>query len=172
MRPHIIPQTPRAPLDRGGARRELVVLLPVFNDWAALGKLLGGLDRALASSGIEADVLVVDDGSTEPFDPSAISGLDFRAIAPGRGPPPPAEPRPPAGHRHRPGVRRGRAPRVPGRRPDGRRRRGRPRGRPPAARPVRAGGPPQDRLRRADQAVRVAASSGPSTRSTGWPTGS
>ena len=80
MRPHIIPQTPRAPLEGGGARRELVVLLPVFNDWAALGKLLGGLDRALASSRIEADVLVVNDGSTEPFDPSAISG-DLRSIA-------------------------------------------------------------------------------------------
>jgi polyisoprenyl-phosphate glycosyltransferase len=79
MKPHITPQAPRAALERVAARRELVILLPVFNDWAALRKLLGGLDLALASGAIEADVLVVDDGSTQPFDPSVI-GLEFRAI--------------------------------------------------------------------------------------------
>lgn len=79
MKPHITPQAPRAAPDRGADRRELVVLLPVFNDWAALRKLLEGLDRALASAAIEADVLVVDDGSTQPFEPSAI-GPDLRAI--------------------------------------------------------------------------------------------
>jgi glycosyltransferase involved in cell wall biosynthesis len=60
----------------------LVVLLPVYNDWPALGKLLGGLDRAFESARIEAEILVVDDGSTEPFDPSAVgSGDEFRAIS-------------------------------------------------------------------------------------------
>jgi glycosyltransferase involved in cell wall biosynthesis len=79
MRPHITPRPPRSAPDQGADRRELVVLLPVFNDWAALRKLLGGLDRALASGAIEADVLVVDDGSTQPFDPSSIDP-DLRAI--------------------------------------------------------------------------------------------
>jgi glycosyltransferase involved in cell wall biosynthesis len=79
MKPHITPRPPRAEPERVEARRELVVLLPVFNDWAALRKLLGGLDRALASGAIEADVLVVDDGSTQPFDPSGLD-LDLRAI--------------------------------------------------------------------------------------------
>lgn len=42
----------------------LVILLPLFNDWDALLKLLGGLDATLAGHGIAASVLVVDDGST------------------------------------------------------------------------------------------------------------
>jgi glycosyltransferase involved in cell wall biosynthesis len=79
MKPHITPQPPRAVPERVAARRELVILLPVFNDWAALRKLLGGLDLALASGAIEADILVVDDGSTQPFDPSGLD-LDLRAI--------------------------------------------------------------------------------------------
>jgi glycosyltransferase involved in cell wall biosynthesis len=79
MRPHITPVPPRDDLDGREARRDLVVLLPVFNDWAALSKLLGALDLALASGAIEAEVLVVDDGSTEPIDPAAF-GPGFRAI--------------------------------------------------------------------------------------------
>ena len=46
MKPHITPEPPRdRPRRPAEARRDLVVLLPVFNDWAALRKLLGGLDR-------------------------------------------------------------------------------------------------------------------------------
>ena len=79
MRPHITPRPPRAAPAGGEDRRELVVLLPVFNDWAALRKLLGGLDRVLDSRGIEADVLVVDDGSTQPYEPSDVAP-ELRAI--------------------------------------------------------------------------------------------
>jgi len=79
MKPHITPSPPRAVVDRDAGRRGLVVLLPVFNDWSALRKLLANLDRVLAGRGIEADVLVVDDGSTQPFDEAAV-GDDFRAI--------------------------------------------------------------------------------------------
>jgi len=46
------------------ARNELLVLIPIYNDWAAVGLLLPGLDRALAGAGLVADVLLVDDGST------------------------------------------------------------------------------------------------------------
>ncbi len=79
MKPHITPAPPRPAVDRDAGRRGLVVLLPVFNDWAALRKLLARLDRVLADRGIEADVLVVDDGSTEPFDESAVAD-GFRGI--------------------------------------------------------------------------------------------
>lgn len=42
----------------------LLVLIPIYNDWVAVGLLLPGLDRALAGAGLSADVLLVDDGST------------------------------------------------------------------------------------------------------------
>jgi hypothetical protein len=81
MKPHIAVTPPRAPVvrDEGEGRSDLVVLLPVYNDWTALRKLLGKLDAALSSRGIEADILVVDDGSTEPFDDPS-EGADFAAI--------------------------------------------------------------------------------------------
>ena len=41
-----------------------VVLVPVYNDWASLAQLLPELDRVLQAHDREADVLVVDDGST------------------------------------------------------------------------------------------------------------
>jgi len=57
-----------------------VVLIPVFNDWESLGKLLPRLDEVLAAHGVKADVLVVDDGSTS--EPDDIVGLDlFVALA-------------------------------------------------------------------------------------------
>lgn len=42
----------------------IVVLIPVYNDWEAAGRLVSMLDGALA--GIPARVLLVDDGSSEP----------------------------------------------------------------------------------------------------------
>ncbi|MBI4221025.1 MAG: glycosyl transferase, partial [Chloroflexi bacterium] len=44
----------------------LVIVMPVFNDWDALLVVLGALDGALAPHAVTADVLIVDDGSTEP----------------------------------------------------------------------------------------------------------
>ena len=44
----------------------LVILIPVFNDWPALGMLLEKLDGVLAGRGLHASVYVVDDGSTVP----------------------------------------------------------------------------------------------------------
>ena len=42
----------------------IIILIPVFNDWASLAQLMPRLDSALADRGLEAEVLVVDDGST------------------------------------------------------------------------------------------------------------
>lgn len=61
----------REELAQAGDDGTIVVLIPVFNDWESLGLLLPELDDALAERGFEADILVVDDGSTigpdEPF---------------------------------------------------------------------------------------------------------
>lgn len=42
------------------------VLIPSYDDWESLARLLPALDRALAAAGREADVLIVDDGSPTP----------------------------------------------------------------------------------------------------------
>jgi hypothetical protein len=42
----------------------LVVLMPLYNDWAALPILLERLDKALGGTGLPAEVVVVDDGSS------------------------------------------------------------------------------------------------------------
>ena len=52
----------------------MTILLPVFNDWVALGKLLARVGPVLARSGIVAHVLVVDDGSTQEFATGFLSG--------------------------------------------------------------------------------------------------
>jgi glycosyltransferase involved in cell wall biosynthesis len=44
----------------------LLVVIPVYNDWDAVSLVLADLDSTLATSGISADVLLVDDGSTLP----------------------------------------------------------------------------------------------------------
>jgi hypothetical protein len=44
----------------------LLILLPVYNDWAAAEMLLAQLDEELTKSDARADVLLADDGSTEP----------------------------------------------------------------------------------------------------------
>lgn len=61
------------------ARHELLVLIPIYNDWAAAGLLLPRLDEVLADAGLTADVLLVDDGSS--VDPPARwPGTDWRAL--------------------------------------------------------------------------------------------
>jgi glycosyltransferase involved in cell wall biosynthesis len=47
----------------------IVVLIPVFNDWPAVARLLVELDRVLADAGRDARVLLVDDGSSDPLTP-------------------------------------------------------------------------------------------------------
>lgn len=49
------------------------MLLPVYNDWIAACRVLRELDAELDSAGRTADVLLIDDASTEPLD-SAVAG--------------------------------------------------------------------------------------------------
>jgi polyisoprenyl-phosphate glycosyltransferase len=59
------PATDSAPPDDA-----LLILIPVFNDWIAVEKLLVNLDCVLGEHGINASVLLVDDGSTLKCDQS------------------------------------------------------------------------------------------------------
>jgi polyisoprenyl-phosphate glycosyltransferase len=72
----------RKPIDETPRRRdaeEIVILIPVFNDWASLQELLPLLDQELSGSGMDADVLVVDDGSL--MDADGLDDADsFHAI--------------------------------------------------------------------------------------------
>jgi len=63
-----MPQASAPPPDQGEGRERLLILIPVYNDWNVLGSLLPRLDAALADARLVADLLVVDDGSTQ--DPS------------------------------------------------------------------------------------------------------
>lgn len=50
-----------------------LILIPVFNDWQAVGMLLTDLDRKLTESGRPASVLLVDDASTDPLPKEPVS---------------------------------------------------------------------------------------------------
>src|ERR1700723_3031988 len=52
-----------------GPRAEVLILVPVYNDWEALAKLLAATDLVLGEHGLRADVLVVDDASTRKVGP-------------------------------------------------------------------------------------------------------
>lgn len=44
--------------------KDLLVVIPVFNDWAATAKLLGQLEAVVEDTGLNVGVMLVDDGST------------------------------------------------------------------------------------------------------------
>jgi len=51
----------------------LVILIPVFNDWNAVALLLPALDHALKDCPMNAEVLLVNDGSTEAVEPALVA---------------------------------------------------------------------------------------------------
>lgn len=51
--------------DQTSATR-VAILMPVFNDWQSLRELLPRIDQALEQGRLDGEILVVDDGSTEP----------------------------------------------------------------------------------------------------------
>lgn len=58
---------------------KLIFLMPVFNDWHALSLLLPFLEQELKSAGLQAGLLLVDDGSTEKL-PESLSKLTLPSI--------------------------------------------------------------------------------------------
>jgi hypothetical protein len=52
--------------NRSGGEEDgsIVILIPLFNDWASFSELVDRLDVVLHDNGLKADVLIVDDGST------------------------------------------------------------------------------------------------------------
>ncbi len=59
---------------------QLIILMPVYNDWGALLLLLPRLERELNVNGLRAELLIVDDGSTAPVPPS-LGANSFKAVA-------------------------------------------------------------------------------------------
>jgi hypothetical protein len=55
----------------------LAILVPIFDDWNCASPLLADLDAALGAAGHTADVVVVDDGSSQPIPdlPPLCAGL-------------------------------------------------------------------------------------------------
>jgi glycosyltransferase involved in cell wall biosynthesis len=51
----------------------LVILIPVFNDWSAVAMLLPALDHALKDCGTRVEILLVNDGSTQPLQPALLA---------------------------------------------------------------------------------------------------
>jgi polyisoprenyl-phosphate glycosyltransferase len=59
----------------------LVILMPLYNDWAALPLLFERLDKALGGAGLPAEVVVVDDGSASvPEDREWLDGRGYAWI--------------------------------------------------------------------------------------------
>lgn len=71
---------PQSSPNAGARPDDLLILLPVFNDWSALQLLLGRLDAMLDEHGLAARVLVVDDGSLATAE-EALWLSQFSAIA-------------------------------------------------------------------------------------------
>ncbi len=81
MDDHARPSGSGANVVDGSGMAEVTILLPVFNDWAALAKLLRRLDEVLSEREIEVHVLVVDDGSTQAVSEGRFPDR-FEAISP------------------------------------------------------------------------------------------
>jgi hypothetical protein len=61
------------------ADNSLVILMPLFNDWPACGKLLAELDGVLTEHGLTAVALIVDDGSIVARD-ATFAASNFNAL--------------------------------------------------------------------------------------------
>ncbi len=62
------------------AGKSVVILTAQYNDWVSLGHLLPLIDENLAPLGVEARVVVVDDGSIDSDGKELLGGLSLKAI--------------------------------------------------------------------------------------------
>jgi len=53
-------------------RRKLIIVIPSFNDWEALEKLLQLIDEIILSTALVLEIVVVDDFSNQPISNSLI----------------------------------------------------------------------------------------------------
>ncbi len=63
------------------ARTPLAVVIPVLDDWNSLGHLLPLIDDELGGKNVDVEIIVVDDGSSRPFDeidfiPEKLANID------------------------------------------------------------------------------------------------
>jgi hypothetical protein len=58
---------------------QLLILIPTYNDWSALGLLLAELDAVLSAAGLKARILIVDDGSSSGPD-RALGRQEFSSL--------------------------------------------------------------------------------------------
>ena len=45
--------------------RDILIILPIFNDWQSLNKVLNELNASFKKNSYKGDILIIDDGSTE-----------------------------------------------------------------------------------------------------------
>lgn len=57
-----------------------VILIPVYNDWAAAARVVAGLRDSLAGAAAATTVLLVDDGSSQPAPSALDSAAEFAAV--------------------------------------------------------------------------------------------
>lgn len=58
----------------------LAILIPVYDDWRSCRVLLSRLDECLRLANLRARVVLVDDGSTEPFPRESFEALKLRRL--------------------------------------------------------------------------------------------
>jgi glycosyltransferase involved in cell wall biosynthesis len=71
--------TVRESASRNTSESLYVIMIPIYNDWAALEQHLTNLDLELQNRGFTADLMIVDDGSTSP-PPSGLLDQAYRAL--------------------------------------------------------------------------------------------
>jgi glycosyltransferase involved in cell wall biosynthesis len=55
-------------------RKSIGIVIPVFNDWTSLDLLIGKLNQQAERTGLNFDIFVIDDGSSEPPGPYCLLG--------------------------------------------------------------------------------------------------
>lgn len=59
---------------------DLIILLPVYNDWESFSILLSELEKTMSNLGRQARILTVDDGSTIEFSPTILELDQFQQL--------------------------------------------------------------------------------------------